>query len=1118
MISASVSCLMNQSVSPGSIAQNVSLSSIHFYVTENFTHLLVFENTSAINLSNIAITSDMNGVGCSAVLIKDSDDANFLDTSFIGISGIYGAALVVDRSNVTFSGNSTFMYNHGYVGGAIFSISSSLLFNGNNTFMNNKVSYDGTVLDTALCSYSNTTTAVVAESNYYCTGSGGAVTSLCSLLIISGNSKLIKNCAGNYGGTIFTSSLEWTSGFEIGGNCSNLRINGNSTFAENQADLGGAIATLASSSIFEGLVKFVSNSANSYGGALAIFESSSEVKFLIEKVSFSNNNGSLCGGAMYVSDSSVFFSGVNEAQNSTEFHGNRASQLVGGAISCESCTLLFKSNAIFIENTADQGGAISFDDFQSHQLSVLTLYPDYTLYFIRNHADTTGGALQVDEPGACYFSPQCFISFATALSDSIGNISLVFVNNSAERGGSVLYFSGEFNICTLYYSGNDKNSNTHGKHVQAAKVFRNISHIISQGTVSDIYSSTVHICFCDENFVPNCDLDSYEVPEPLFPGQHFNITLVGLGQKNNPVPSKIMTQVNNERFTINPVIQFIKANCTTIYYQFYSSDTGVSTFFKLYHENSCHSLVDGVKVDLDFVPCPPGFVLHNKTCDCDEWLQMLTQNCYIDNLSVERTKNNFWISLDLTYKKNYGLLFTQFGCPLDFCKIPPTNVTLDDQNSQSLCDFNRSGILCGSCMDSLSLALGSLHCISCSNLYILLVIPFALAGVALVAIILLLHLTVDVGTINGLLFYANIIQANRQAFFPRSINLFTVFISWLNLDLGIETCLYDGLTFYVYSWLQFVFPFYIWLLITLIIVVSHYSLTVAEYLGNFNPVAVLATLLLISYGKILQAIITPLSWGSLTHTEPTEHHHAIWLYDGNIDFFTEPGHTILAVFSILMLLCLFLPYTLILLCGHYLQACSHRRFLMWINKLKPFLDAYYAPYRKNGRYWAGLLLVTRGGLFITFAANAVGSESFNILAICSVAIALLAIKGQVYENCYIDALESSFLLNLGILSVATIYIREIELGNTSQALLSGLSVGISFITFLGIFLFHVFRQLKKKKIWKEGIFFRANKMPFIQDKNERGDHDRLKVERKLISSAAQLREPLLETNAINYGT
>ena len=42
---------------------DISLDSINFFVTENFlTHLLLFENTSAISLSNIAITSDTDKV------------------------------------------------------------------------------------------------------------------------------------------------------------------------------------------------------------------------------------------------------------------------------------------------------------------------------------------------------------------------------------------------------------------------------------------------------------------------------------------------------------------------------------------------------------------------------------------------------------------------------------------------------------------------------------------------------------------------------------------------------------------------------------------------------------------------------------------------------------------------------------------------------------------------------------------------------------------------------------------------------------------------------------------------------------------------------------------------
>ena len=144
------------------------------------------------------------------------------------------------------------------------------------------------------------------------------------------------------------------------------------------------------------------------------------------------------------------------------------------------------------------------------------------------------------------------------------------------------------------------------------------------------------------------------------------------------------------------------------------------------------------------------------------------------------------------------------------------NVSLSDPSLTVQCDFNRTGIVCGQCQKNFSLALGSLHCIPCDNFYIALIVPFALIGVALVAIIFLLRLTVSVGTLNGLFFYANILQANHQAYFPRAtINFFTVFTSWLNLDLGIETCFYYGMDIYTYSWFQFLFPFYVWLLVTL---------------------------------------------------------------------------------------------------------------------------------------------------------------------------------------------------------------------------------------------------------------------------------------------------------------
>jgi len=139
------------------------------------------------------------------------------------------------------------------------------------------------------------------------------------------------------------------------------------------------------------------------------------------------------------------------------------------------------------------------------------------------------------------------------------------------------------------------------------------------------------------------------------------------------------------------------------------------------------------------------------------------------------------------------------------------------------------------------LALGSSHCLS---------------GIALVVLLIVLNLTVSMGTINGLIFYANIVRANHASFFPVSTSnsFFSWFIAWINLDLGIETCFYNGLDAYVKTWLQFVFPLYIWFLVIAIIVLSHYF-TLATRLSGRNAVPVLATLFLLSYAKLLRIVI-----------------------------------------------------------------------------------------------------------------------------------------------------------------------------------------------------------------------------------------------------------------------
>ena len=281
---------------------------------------------------------------------------------------------------------------------------------------------------------------------------------------------------------------------------------------------------------------------------------------------------------------------------------------------------------------------------------------------------------------------------------------------------------------------------------------------------------------------------------------------------------------------------------------------------QLYHDNPCGSINTGVTFGIHIKPCPLGFELSNKyhnICASNKWLQNFTDECNIDDSSIERKKNTIWISKQAN---DSGLILHTSRCPLDFCKDQSVNVTLDNRSAQ--CDFNRNGTLCRQCSEQYSLALGTLHCVKCVNSsYIAFFIPFALVGIALMIGILLLHFTVDIGTLNGIIFYANIVHSNRQAYFQhaREINNFqAIFISWLNLDIGIQTCFYDGMDIYAYSWLQCLFPFYLWFLIGAITFICRYSQRASRSLGR-NPVTALGTVLFLSYGKVLNAIIAPLS-------------------------------------------------------------------------------------------------------------------------------------------------------------------------------------------------------------------------------------------------------------------
>ena len=369
--------------------------------------------------------------------------------------------------------------------------------------------------------------------------------------------------------------------------------------------------------------------------------------------------------------------------------------------------------------------------------------------------------------------------------------------------------------------------------------------------------------------------------------------------------------------------------------------------------------------------------------------------CIVDTQSIQRV-GSIW----LKYDKNY--LRIHVNCPFDYCQIFVNNISLISPDDQ--CNNGRSGILCGAYQDNLSITLGGSRCLSCASRYtaVWLMVVFALAGVALVALLLICNITISSGTLNGLIFYANVVATSglTKLHTNGSIHpILSVFIAWLNLDLGVETCFYPDMDTYQKTWLQFAFPLYIWLLVVAIIVASYYSTKAMKLFGR-NNIAILATLFLLSYSKLLKTIITTLSftmvWKGLADnvSDPLVA-YKVWSFDGNVEYL-KGQHIALFVVGVLFLLFPFLPYTLILLFGQCIRSMSLKRWgLAWIRGIAfiSILDACHAPYKNKHRYWTGLMLLTRCILFLVFATNSTEKSILtNTFAVTLVVVGILIIR------------------------------------------------------------------------------------------------------------------------------
>ena len=633
---------------------------------------------------------------------------------------------------------------------------------------------------------------------------------------------------------------------------------------------GGAITAIQSTVSLHGHTKIEDNFSASFGGGIYAIESIIEMLY---DVCIKHNKANGSGGGVYLYSSVLCCEkGCNISSNKAlnepglggGIHAIGSSILVSIPPPSYASTDYFDKKEGFIHinytknrsilrienNTAIFGGGLNFEEN-----SKLYIQGDSNRVRFNGNTAHSGGAIFISDnttASVCasdsfanisiktecfvqqfYHDSEGYITTKTVTNDG-PNPPIEFTNNFAYETGSIL-FGGLLDRCTvspLYYK-TYVVKGTPITHISGlAYIKNNISFADNQDDAS-IDSEPVRICFC-ETTESQHDCSYHPQPYQVMKGEKFNVTLVAVNQVNRSVKAVIKSFISDdgdlgERQTVLNSSE----QCKNFTFSVKSSRKHEE--LTIYAEGPCYSLGksrSSVKVIFKNCTCPIGFQKATDTtreckCDCDETLKPYVTCDHLTKTIQRKPKHNVWIGTcdeNVTDTSSQYCFIIHPNCPFDYC-IPPTNYSIDLSTSNGLdtqCAFHRSGLLCGSCKPGWSLSIGSSGCIKCPKswpgLVVAIIVYIIFFGVIMVAVIVVLDLTVAKGTINGVLFYANVVGSSSNIFLKvESTKVLTIFLNFLNVTIGFDACFSERMNAILKTWLGLLFSGYVFALIFILI-------------------------------------------------------------------------------------------------------------------------------------------------------------------------------------------------------------------------------------------------------------------------------------------------------------
>ena len=530
----------------------------------------------------------------------------------------------------------------------------------------------------------------------------------------------------------------------------------------------------------------------------------------IEQLTFNNNKqiceqilesfASLpCSGTLYSSNIPLHLKSSSYKNAPISFRNN-----IGSALEVHASYVEISAGTTveFINNTADYGGAIALYD-----CSYLLITNNTKYIFTNNSANVHGGAIYSDtctsNDQPTTLSSKCFIQyFKSEVHPNNWNSTFIFQYN-------YLKLDGQHNTSSIYA-------------VNAIPCWQGTSDIPLSN-----YNEELNKTFCWQNWTYepldcNANIDSapaYMKSESQIinlsvrPGDLLNLPIEvydGTGDKKSDVSLSVCIISGSASFSesnANRLCISTSNNQVHLFYHEKERSSNNESINLVVKTKGPVSLQIGFKVF--FEKCKWPFISGTSQCSLisdffccssSNFCDSCNKQCFLSEL----VSNKSYVKGKFGHCISHGHLHTITGqCPLSYYDY--TCATYEDNNTMR-CISNRAGPLCGACAANHSVPLNSinLECTDCSTndwgwLYFLLfeIIPVTI----MVSLILIFNLKVTNGSINGFIFYSQIITLSIPSwFYPAWMtNL------WLKDKATVGTPNID-----VYKFSPSTFPFSIW--------------------------------------------------------------------------------------------------------------------------------------------------------------------------------------------------------------------------------------------------------------------------------------------------------------------